>query len=239
MCLCSLSSYSESLSASGNFWIFSSSATFEYFTCSECFHYPQCWKPLNIHSDSKTSEAVTSCPNWHRPKRSGYTSNASHFWKMPLAAASSQEAAEFSQAQPVRCGRGFRPNHIRVQYLDSGSVFDTHGENGQGKCREKGKHGKLDCFVLYCIKRLLLKCSERWSERADILKLNSWLFVSPMFCEWTGQVLIAIKLSIIKLGCEFDNCLCWGLWGVKPSCNSMLLLFQMSLFTYSLIHFSV
>lgn len=52
---------------------------------------------------------------------------------MPLAVASSKEAAEFSQAQLVRCGRGFRPTHIRVQYLASGSVSDTHGENGQGK----------------------------------------------------------------------------------------------------------
>lgn len=139
---------------------------------------------LNIHMDSKTPEGVTSCPSWHRPKRSGYTSNASHFWKMPLAAASSQEAAECSQAQPVRCGRGFRPNHIRVQYLDSGSVFDTHGENGQGKCREKGKHGKLDCFVLYCIKRLLFR-KVKWESWH--FKLNSWLCVFPMFCEWTGQ----------------------------------------------------
>lgn len=55
-----------------------------------------------------------------------------------------------------------------------------------GQKREKGKHGELDCFVLYCIKRLLLKCSERWSERADILKWTTDCVSFPMFCEGTG-----------------------------------------------------
>lgn len=67
---------------------------------------------------------------------------------MPLAVASSQEAAEVSQAQLVRCGWGFWPTHIRVQYLASGSVSDTHGENGQGKSRERGEYGKLDSFFV-------------------------------------------------------------------------------------------
>lgn len=177
---------------------------------------------LNIHTDSKTPEAVTSCPSWHRPKRSGYTSNALHFWKMPVAVASSQEAAEFSQAQPVRCGRGFRPNHIQVQCLDSGSVSDTHGENGQGKCRETGKHGKLDCFVLYCIKRLVLRKVKWESWHFQIEQLTMCL----SHVLWTGQSVNSYQV--------FNNIawlwiliiyLCRGLWGVKPSCNSMLLLF--------------
>lgn len=125
--------------------------------------------------DSKTPEAVTSCPSWHCPKRSGYTSNASLFWKMPLAVASSQEAAEFFLAQPVRCERGFQPNHIRVQCLDSGSVSLIPMERmGRAKARKRKawRAGWL-CFVLY--KETVV---ERWSERADILKWTADCFVN-------------------------------------------------------------
>ncbi len=162
-------------------WIFSSSATF--MRVLQYFHYPQCWKSA-LHKTFKLVPRLLKL--WPCAQADIFTKDQVTlqmlplFWKMPLAVASSQEAAEFSQAQLVRCGWGFWPTHIRVQYLASGSVSDTHGENGQGKSRERGEYGKLDSF-LYCIKRLLLKCSERWSERADILNPAAALVCLPCF----------------------------------------------------------
>lgn len=88
-------------------WIFSSSATFEYFSVF-----------ITLSVGNKTFALVPRLLKlWPCAQADIFTKDQvtlqmlPHFWKMPLAVAS-QEAAEFSQAQPVRCGRGGFGPHI-------------------------------------------------------------------------------------------------------------------------------